>query len=37
MKRPRHPLPFLTFLVLPLVAHEGHPHVPPALYADKLA
>ena len=37
MKRLHHTLPFLTLLALPLSAHEGHPHVPPALYADKLA
>ncbi len=37
MKRRHHTLPFLTLLALPLSAHEGHPHVPPALYADKLA
>ena len=37
MKRLHHTLPFLTLLGLPLSAHEGHPHVPPALYADKLA
>ena len=30
-------LPFIAVLALPLAAHEGHPHIPPALYADKLA
>ena len=37
MKRLHRTLPFLTLLALPLAAHEGQPHVPPALYADKLA
>ena len=31
-------LPLLAAVfTLPLSAHEGHPHVPPALFADKLA
>jgi predicted phosphodiesterase len=38
MKHLAHALALLGALcAFPLAAHEGHPHVPPALYADKLA